>query len=204
MKRLLLPLILLVFCLLAVHGVAQTSVVGNMPDSGSSLPATCSEPSLFFKFTVGLYQCVAGAWVGFGGGSGTVNSGTAGQPTYYATSTNAVNGLDISFATVTDASPIAWSLTTKPILNGTVTLNHTTGTRALNVSNLVQGGYYRLLIKQDSTGGAAMTLGTGCTWKVANGGAGAITLTSAANAIDILIFTYDGTNCYAALNSNFN
>lgn len=107
-----------------------------------------------------------------------------------------------AFATVTDASPIAWTL--NGAVNGTVTLNHATATRALNVSGLTSGTFYSLIVKQDATGGAAMTLGTGCTWKVSNAGAGAIALSAAANAIDVLSFTYDGTNCYASIQNNFN
>ena len=105
---------------------------------------------------------------------------------------------------MTDGSPIAWNLGSAVVTNGIVTLIHTTATRALNLSNIVNGGFYTLVIKQDATGGALMTLGTGCTWKVVNQGAGAIVLTAAANAIDVLAFTYDGTNCYAIAQSNFN
>jgi len=42
---------------------------------------------------------------------------------------------------------------------------------------------------------------------VGGGGAGAITLTNAANAIDLLTFDYDGTNClvtFSAANKNYN
>jgi hypothetical protein len=106
------------------------------------------------------------------------------------------------FASVTDASPIAWNVGTVP--NGTITVNHTTGTRALNLTGLANGGYYTLVIKQDATGGAAMTLGTGCTWLVSGGGQGAITLSVNANAVDVLSFTYDGTYCYANFQNNFN
>ena len=109
-----------------------------------------------------------------------------------------------AYPTVTDGSPIAWNLGSAVVTNGIVTLIHTTATRALNLSNIVNGGFYTLVIKQDATGGALMTLGTGCTWKVVNQGAGAIVLTAAANAIDVLAFTYDGTNCYAIAQSNFN
>lgn len=106
------------------------------------------------------------------------------------------------FTTLTDASPLPWNVgTANPAI---VVLNHATGTRALNVTGLIGGGVYILEIKQDSTGGAAMTLGTGCTWKVKGGGAGAITLTAAANAIDELVIMYDGTNCLTTLNTNFN
>lgn len=113
-------------------------------------------------------------------------------------------GGSMSGQTLTDGSPISWNLSSAITATYSVTLNHTTGTRALNISNPVNGGVYTLEIKQDSTGGAAMTLGTGCTWKVGGGGSGAITLTTTASAIDVLTFMYDGTNCLANFQANFN
>lgn len=107
-------------------------------------------------------------------------------------------GVGSSFASVTDASPIAWNVGTVLIANGTVTLVHTTSTRALNVSNMVNGGTYTLIAKQDSTGSALMTLGSGCTWK-----GDTLTLSTAANKIDILTWMYDGTNCYLNLKLGF-
>jgi hypothetical protein len=82
------------------------------------------------------------------------------------------------------------------VTNGIVTLAHGTATRALNVSNLLSGGTYTLIVKQDSTGGAAMTGGTGCTWLTPGGlGTGAFAISTVPNAINIIAFTYDGTNC---------
>lgn len=108
------------------------------------------------------------------------------------------------YGAVVDASPIVWALASAAVANGIVTLDHATATRALNLTNPTNGGFYTLVVKQDATGGALMTLGVGCTWKVVNGGAGLIVLTAAANSIDILSFTYDGTNCYANVQVNFN
>ncbi len=108
------------------------------------------------------------------------------------------------FPTVTDASPIAWDLGSATITNGIVTLDHNTATRALNISNPVNGGFYTLEIRQDSTGGALMTLGSGCGWTVVNQGAGAIVLSAAANAVDTLAFYYNGTQCRAILNNSYN
>lgn len=70
-------------------------------------------------------------------------------------------GAAIPYGTVTDGTPINWDLTTSAVKNGTVTLNHTTPTRFLNVQNLANGGFYTLEVKQDSTGGANMLLGSG-------------------------------------------
>ena len=110
-----------------------------------------------------------------------------------------------TYATLTDGAPITWAIPAGVQLpNATVTLVHTLSTRALNITGLVSGASGVLIIKQDSTGGAALTLGTGCTWKIVGGGAGAIVLTGTANSIDILAWSYDGTNCYGVLDANFN
>ena len=110
----------------------------------------------------------------------------------------------VTYQTLTDAAPIAWSLSSAVVGNAIVTLNHATGTRALNVSNLLAGGDYKLFVHQDATGGAALTFGTGCTWKVSGNGSGAITLTSTASAVDLLTIRYDGTTCWTTLTANFN
>lgn len=113
-------------------------------------------------------------------------------------------GGSFSGQTLTDASPISWNLNSQATATYSVVLSHSTSTRALNISNAVNGGVYTLEIKQDSTGGASLTLGTGCTWKVGGGGSGAITVTTTASAIDVLVFMYDGTNCLANFQANFN
>src|SRR5665213_499859 len=93
-------------------------------------------------------------------------------------------------ATLSDAAPLAWNpSSTSP--SAKVALAHTTSTRALNVSSLGSGVIYFLEMTQDSTGGAALTLGTGCTWKMN----GSSTNNTAASSVDVLQFSYDGTNC---------
>jgi hypothetical protein len=58
-----------------------------------------------------------------------------------------------------------------------------------------------VVLKQDSTGGAALTFGTGCTWYLGtNAGFAASTgpsLTAAASGINVMSVLYDGANCYA-------
>jgi len=106
-----------------------------------------------------------------------------------------------SWASLTDAATITWAIASAPAANATVTLG---GNRTLNITNPVTGGSYVLKIVQDATGSRTLTLGTGCTWKIGGGGSGVITPTTTANAIDILAFTYDGTNCYGNFAKNFN
>lgn len=119
-------------------------------------------------------------------------------------STCTVTASAVAFTTLTDASPLAWDIASAASANRTVTLDHATATRALNVSNLANGGTYTLKVIQDATGGAGLTLGTGCTWIVGNGGGGAVVPTVAANAVDLLTFTYDGTYCLASYIPNLN
>lgn len=105
----------------------------------------------------------------------------------------------------TDGPTVTWAIGS--VLNAQATLTFTdhSGSRTLNITNPVIGGNYTLDLIQDATGGETLTLGTGCTWLVAGGGTGGthvLTLTVANAARDMLSFTYDGTNCKAALLPN--
>lgn len=108
-----------------------------------------------------------------------------------------------AFGTLTDSGTVSWGIASAPVASATLTLVHTTSSRTINVSGLVNNGSYILVLKQDSTGGAAATLGTGCTWfQGGTAGFTAVTsldLTATASAINVLAFVYDGTNCYANL-----
>ncbi len=94
-----------------------------------------------------------------------------------------------------------------PRAGAVVTVTNGTST-TFSPTGLVKWGSYVVRILQDATGGGVtFTLGTGGTcsaWKVSGGGSGAITLTATANAMDLLSFTYDGTNCLATLGANLN
>lgn len=109
-----------------------------------------------------------------------------------------------TFDVQTDDSTVTWAIGS--VLNAQATLTFTvhSGSRTLNITNPVIGGNYVLKLIQDATGGEGLILGTGCTWKVAGGGAGAVTLTNAANALDVLTFVYDGSSCLASLLVNLN
>lgn len=74
----------------------------------------------------------SGGACGGGGGSGTVNAGTAGQLAYYATSTNAVSGnanITISTAAITlgVATSVAGTLKFANATSGTITISPPTG-----------------------------------------------------------------------------
>jgi hypothetical protein len=151
---------------------------------------------------------------------GTITSGTwQGTPvanSYMANSSTVVNGQTCAlggsctvttapttpaFTTLTDGSTVTLATSGNAVTNAILTLNHATSTRALNATGLVSGSGFTAVLKQDSTGGAALTFGSGCIWYLGtNSGFAASTtpsLTSAANGINILSVLYDGTNCYA-------
>jgi len=99
--------------------------------------------------------------------------------------------------TLTDGATISWDVSNGR--NATVTLggNRTLGTP----TNVTAGEYYTLKVVQDATGSRTLTLPAG--WKVANAGAGAVTLSTAASAIDILTIYYDGSTYFVSYGNNF-
>lgn len=101
-------------------------------------------------------------------------------------------------ATLVDASTVTWALNTSPC--AILPLGHALTSRTVNVTGAIAGTFYSLKLPQDSTGGATtVLLGTGCTWQVLNASVPAttITITSTANAVNQLVFYYDGSNCVA-------
>jgi hypothetical protein len=106
------------------------------------------------------------------------------------------------FVALADASPITLNPKFKYFDDRIVTLNHTTSTRALNVTNMVSGGFYHVAFIQDSTGGAQVTLGTGCSWIVNNSPTSTLNIPLTANAVSVAEIVYDGTYCYVDLTQN--
>lgn len=180
------------------------TVIGNLLGSGTATAGRCKDLGQTNSTAVSLSLQIVGKALSVSGGAGNPVSVQFYGPGHYGAQVAGTDMPASAYPPVTDASPIVWDLGTKVVTNGIVTLDHTTATRALTLTNPLNGGFYTLVIKQDATGGALMTLGAGCTWKVINGGAGLIVLTAAANAIDILTFSYDGANCYAGVQTNFN
>jgi hypothetical protein len=107
-----------------------------------------------------------------------------------------------TFDVQVDAGTVTWAIAS--VLNANAVLTFTThgGSRTLNITNPVIGGNYVLKLIQNGVGGEGLILGTGCTWKVANGGSGAVSLTNAPNAIDVIAFMYDGAACLATFLPN--
>ena len=99
-----------------------------------------------------------------------------------------------AFIALTDAATITSTADPlKAVQNWTETLggNRTQGTP----SGLANGMTGVLIVKQDATGSRTLTLWSGSHVRGV-GATTAITLTATANAIDILTWSYDGTNTY--------
>jgi hypothetical protein len=92
------------------------------------------------------------------------------------------------------ASTVTWDVSGTST-NYRVTL---TGTTTINLTNVRDGDYGTIIVKQDNVGSRTVSFGTvngsSSTHKVVNGGSGSPVLTSNSNAIDILSFTYDKTD----------
>lgn len=98
-------------------------------------------------------------------------------------------------ATLTDGATISWNLNSQQVASLTLGGNRTLS----NPTNLVNGGTYALIVKQDATGNRTLSYGTAFKWM------GGITpaLSSTANATDILVFISDGTYLYGVANLGF-
>lgn len=112
----------------------------------------------------------------------------------------AINDPTPTFATLTDSATVTWAFTSPQLVgNATVTLG---GNRTLLITGLSAGATGVLKVVQDGSGSRTLTLPAGS--KVINGGSGAVSLSTAAGAIDILAFIYDGTNYFWTIGTNFN
>lgn len=91
-------------------------------------------------------------------------------------------------STLTDGATISWTANTQQVAKVTLAGNRTMAAP----SGLVDGAFYSLLVIQDATG--SRTLAWNSVFKFANGVAP--TLSTAANAKDMINFRSDGTNLY--------
>jgi len=94
--------------------------------------------------------------------------------------------------TLTDAGAISWNPSNG--LNASVTL---AGNRTLSFSTAPPtGAYGTLVVKQDATGGRTLTLPSVANKILGSSSTTTIGLSTAANAIDIVNFYFDGTNYF--------
>lgn len=100
-----------------------------------------------------------------------------------------------STQTLTDEATITWNTAQGAFAQVTLTDNRTLA----NPTKLINGASYILLIKQDGTGGRTLTFGDA--YKFPDGADP--TLSTDANAVDIIAFLSDGTNLYGSFQGNF-
>ena len=195
----------------APAGLIVPTLIGSNSVSTGGAIQYASDVQMYIFGATGSRNTMAVAATGAATGTTCTNQvvtavfGTTG-PTCSGLTSAYVNGSIANattgaFSTLTDGATITWAIASAYEANAGVTLG---GNRTLNITNPVNGGTYVLKVIQDGTGSRTLALGTGCTWKVSGGGAGTITLSTAANAIDVLTWSYDGANCLAILTKNFN
>ncbi|WP_290709589.1 hypothetical protein, partial [Flavihumibacter sp. CACIAM 22H1] len=97
---------------------------------------------------------------------------------------------------LTYSSSVVWDYNVAP--NAKLLLS---GNSSLSITNLIAGSSGKIIVVQDGTGNRSLNLPVGTV--VANGGAGSISLSTAANSVDILAFFYDGTKLYWKADYNF-
>jgi len=102
-----------------------------------------------------------------------------------------------AFVELTDEATIVLDFSTGE--NFEVTL---AGSRTLSITNINDGDSGILFITQDATGNRTLTLPNGSL--VLNGGAGALDLSTSANAIDVVSFIKKGNVLIFSLNANAN
>jgi len=97
--------------------------------------------------------------------------------------------------TLTDAASISWDASNNQVTSVTLTDNRTLA----NPTNTVDGGTYVVIVKQDATGGRTLSFGSNFKWP----GGTAPTLSTAANAVDVLTFVCDGTDLLGVFQGDF-
>lgn len=100
-----------------------------------------------------------------------------------------------AYVALTDGATITWATAGAALSKASVTLG---GNRTLSITGAVNGSSGVLIVKQDATGGRTLTLPAG---SIREGGA--LTLSTAANAVDVLAWEYDGTNYLWTLGKAF-
>ena len=160
--------------------------------------ASASALQLMAPNTTLVVTCINGTGSGSAIAAWSWNYFSA-QPSGLPVSTSSV-GLytaqqNFSLQTLTWASTLAWNLNTQQVakvtLAGTTTIS--------NPTNMVAGGTYVLFLTQDATGSRTVTWGANYRWS----GATAPTLTTTANATDIVTFVSDGSLMYGTATTNF-
>jgi hypothetical protein len=108
-----------------------------------------------------------------------------------------VVSVDTTTQTLTDGATITFNANSGVSAKVTITAS-----RTLAFSNFHNGMFLSLVVIQDGTGGWGLTLPAST--RVYNGGAGAVTLSTAANSHDILTFWKINDVIYCNYAKNYN
>lgn len=128
----------------------------------------------------------------------TNGSGVSGNPTIdlnTATANTWTGQQSFGAQSLTDGANIAWNLNTQQSANVTLGGNRTLD----NPTNMVNGGTYILVVRQDGTGSRTLAFGSAYLFP----GGTAPTLSTDANSVDILSFVSDGTNMFGVAQLDF-
>lgn len=162
---------------------------------GDWLTATTYDDNEVVRNNNGIYICILGH-VSAGTNEPGVGVDTA---TYWELMVGPSALATSAFVTLTDAATVVWNAdTSRARENASVTL---TANRNLSLTGWASGMHGTLIIKQDGVGGHTITLPVSSI--VNGGGAGAITLSAGAGAIDVLDVFYDGTNYFWSAKLNY-
>jgi len=157
-----------------------------------TLPLLSGSTNSFLGVYSGASNTSNTTWFSLSGGTGISISQTSNA----SGGTMTLSSSPTSFYSEPSSTAVTWNVSGNST-NYKLTL---TANTTLNLSNVRNGDYGTIILTQDSGGNRTVTLGTvnggSATHKVVNGGAGLVSLTATANAIDILSFTFDGTNIY--------
>lgn len=187
---------------ITITGGSQ-SVTSTLASAATAIPPLSILSQILFPTeTAAPSTPVSGFFKFYFKSGGVYYKDSSGTESNLLTSSTGISGTP--FAALTDGATVTWAIGSKFIDNKTLLFTTHGGSRTLNITGATNGGSYVLILTQDGTGGEGLTLGTGCTWKISGGGTGAVTPSTGAGAKDALAFTYDGTNCYANFNTNFN
>lgn len=96
---------------------------------------------------------------------------------------------------LTDAASISWDAEDNQVCSVTLTDNRTLA----NPTNTVDGATYILIVKQDATGGRTLSFGSNFKWA----GGTAPTLSTDANAVDVISFVCSGTDLLGVFVGDF-
>jgi len=127
-------------------------------------------------------------------GNPTVNGYILSSTTGGTRSWVSKNDMYTSYQTLTPSASVTWNLVNG--YNAKITLDRNV---ALSLSNVSGGMSGCLIVTQNSTGGWNLTLPT--SHKIIDGGI--LTISSAANAVTILTFVFDGTYYYWSFGNNY-